>query len=95
MIDETTALHMADLFAALADPNRLRIVAALSSGEKNVSELAEAIGSSESAISHQMRILRQLRLVRTRKEGRFVFYELDDDHVLQLFKQGMEHVTHG
>ena len=74
---------------------RLRIIAALVVGEKNVGDLAEAAAISESAVSHHLRDLRQLRIVKTRKEGRFVFYSLDDDHVIDLFHFGLEHVRHG
>ena len=61
----------------------------------NVSALAAAVGISESAISHHMRGLRQMRLVRARKAGRQVFYRLDDDHILDLFERGLDHVLHG
>jgi ArsR family transcriptional regulator len=60
-----------------------------------VRALADAIGSSESAVSHQLRLLRHLRLVRARKDGRQVFYTLDDDHIAELFQRGLEHVHHG
>lgn len=93
--DETAASHLAQLFGALADPSRLRIIAALVAGEKNVSTLAEVATISESAVSHHLRDLRQLRIVKTRKEGRFVFYALDDEHVVDLFLRGLEHVRHG
>lgn len=83
------------LFGALADPSRLRIISALVEGEKNVGGLAEAAAISESAVSHHLRDLRQLRIVKTRREGRFVFYSIDDDHVVDLFQRGLEHVRHG
>ena len=95
LIEEQKAGQLAELFRALSDPGRLRIIAALLEGEKNVSTLAELVGPSESAISHQLRTLRQLRLVRTRKQGREVFYALDDDHVADLFRRGLDHVLHG
>ncbi len=94
-IEEGQAVQVAELFSALGDPSRVRIIAALTAGEMHVSALAEAVGISESAISHHMRNLRQLRLVRTRKVGRYVFYALDDDHVADLFRCGLEHVLHG
>ena len=93
-LDDTTATHLAQLFGALADPSRLRIIAALADGEKNVGDLAQVAAISESAVSHHLRDLRQLRLVRARKEGRFVFYKLDDEHVIDLFQRGLEHVRH-
>ena len=63
--------------------------------EMNISALAELVGVTESAVSHHMRGLRQMRLVRARKAGRQVFYCLDDDHVAALFRQGLDHVRHG
>jgi ArsR family transcriptional regulator len=86
---------LAELFRALGDPSRVRIIAALLEGETNVSTLAEIVGISESAVSHQLRTLRQLRLVRARKQGREVYYALDDDHVADLFQRGLDHVLHG
>jgi ArsR family transcriptional regulator len=94
-LDERTARRIADLFGALSDPSRVRIIAALASREHNVGALAEEIGLSESAVSHQLRVLRQMRLVRTRKSGRQVFYALDDEHIAELFTRGLDHVLHG
>ena len=86
---------LAQFFAALGDPTRLRIVAALASEELCVCDLAAAIGQSESAVSHQLRHLRELRLVRSRREGRRVFYALDDAHVLSIYAQSCDHIGHG
>jgi DNA-binding transcriptional ArsR family regulator len=94
-LDEYQAAQVAELFRALSDTSRVRIIAALLGGEQNVSALAEAVGISESAASHHMRGLRQMRLVRARKAGRQVFYCLDDAHVAVLFRRGLEHVQHG
>jgi len=94
-LDERTAAQVAELFRAFSDTSRVRLIAALADCEMNVSALAEAVGISESAVSHHMRGLRQMRLVRARKEGRQVFYCLDDDHVAALFRQGLDHVQHG
>lgn len=94
-VDERTAAQLAELFRAFSDTSRIRIISALVEGEMNVSALAEVAQVSESAVSHHMRGLRQMRLVRTRKEGRQVFYALDDDHIAALFRQGLEHVRHG
>ena len=93
-IDDTTARRLAELFRALGDPNRVRIVATLLEGECNVGTLAEAIELSESAVSHHLRHLRQLRLVRTRKQGRQVFYRLDDEHIEELLLRSLDHVRH-
>ncbi len=89
------ATHLAKLFRTLGDPSRVRIIAALLDGETNVGQLAERVNLSPSAASHQMRSLRLMRLVRTRKEGRTVYYALDDEHVADLFQRGLDHVLHG
>ena len=81
-----------DIFKALSDPNRLKIVIALSTCELCVCDLAAVTGSSESAVSHQLRILRNLKIVRYRREGKIVFYRLDDAHVDSLITQSLEHV---
>ena len=94
-LNEDLAAQVAELFSALSDTSRVRIIAALAGDEMNVGALASAVGISESAVSHHMRHLRQMRLVRTRKEGRYVFYALDDDHINDLFRCGLEHVLHG
>ena len=94
-LDEQTAARVAELFGAFSDPSRVRLIAALADGEQNVGALAEIVGISESAVSHHLRGLRQMRLVRARKEGRQVFYGLDDDHVAALYRQGLDHVQHG
>ena len=93
-LNERTASQLAELFRALSDPSRLRIVAALMDGEVNVSTLAEIVGISESAVSHQLSTMRHMRLVRARRQGREVYYSLDDDHVADLFQRGLEHVAH-
>lgn len=94
-LDEDEAAHLAELFRALGDPSRIRILAAIAGRELNVGAIAHVAGISESAVSHHMRGLRQMRLVRARKDGREVYYALDDDHVADLFKRGLEHVRHG
>jgi len=95
ILDEKTAQYLAEFFSALSDPSRVRIIAALAQGELNVGTLAEIVDISESAVSHQLRGLRQMRLVRARKAGRQVFYSLDDEHVTELFQRGLEHIQHG
>jgi len=94
-LTEQQAEELAEFFRALSDPTRVRIIAALLEGEFNVGALAEIVGVSESAVSHQLRTLRQMRLVRGRKLGREVFYCLDDEHVRDLFQRGLDHVLHG
>lgn len=93
--NEFTAGQLASLFDALSDPTRLRIIAALLDGEINVGDLVERIGLSKSAVSHQLRGLRDKRMVRSRKQGRQVYVTLEDDHVAALFRQGLDHVLHG
>lgn len=88
------ALGMAELFAALGDPTRLRIMAALDGREMCVSDIALVAALSTSAASHQLRVLREHGLVRARRDGRRVYYALDDVHVVDLFRQAREHVAH-
>jgi ArsR family transcriptional regulator, lead/cadmium/zinc/bismuth-responsive transcriptional repressor len=95
VIDTKTAARLTDLFRAFSDPSRVRIISALASCEMNVGVLAAAVGLSESAVSHQLHGLREMRVVRMRKEGRQVFYCLDDEHVADLYRRGLDHVQHG
>ena len=83
---------LAETFRALGDPTRVRILDALGAAELCVCDLATLLGHSESAVSHQLRVLRGMRLVRARREGRMVFYALDDQHVVSLFRQALDHV---
>ena len=94
-LDQQAAVELAELFRAMSDPSRLRILATLLAGELNVGAIAAQVEMSESAVSHHLRSLRQMRLVRADKQGREVYYRLDDDHVVELFKLGVEHVRHG
>jgi ArsR family transcriptional regulator len=91
--DTATIDALADTFRILGDPTRLRIVDALAQGELCVHELSDTVGISESAVSHQLRLMRTMRIVRGRREGRCVYYTLDDQHILDLFQQGLRHVT--
>ncbi len=86
---------LADTFKVLGDPTRVRILLALSARELCVCDLAELFEVSQSAVSHQLRILRAHRLVRARREGKLVYYSLDDDHVRTLFAEGLRHVEEG
>jgi ArsR family transcriptional regulator, lead/cadmium/zinc/bismuth-responsive transcriptional repressor len=85
--------RLAEAFRALGDPTRVRILDALSHDELCVCDVATLIGLSESAVSHQLRLLRNLRLVRARRDGRMVFYSLDDQHIVTLLHQGLRHVN--
>ncbi len=93
-LDEQTAMRMAALFDSLSDPTRLRILAALMAGEVNVGDLVQLVGLSKSAVSHQLRGLRDKRVIRTRKQGRQVYISLDDEHIAELFQRGLDHVCH-
>jgi DNA-binding transcriptional ArsR family regulator len=92
LIDGLTATYLAQLFSALADPSRVRMIAALVAKELCVCDLSAVLGMTQSAVSHQLRSLRDLRLVKTRKEGRVVYYSLLDDHIRTLFELGLSHV---
>lgn len=94
-IDQRVAANVAELFSALSDPNRVQILSALSDGEVNVGTLAQTVGISESAVSHHLRGLRLMRLVRAQKVGRQVFYQIDDTHIAELLRSGVDHVLHG
>ena len=83
---------LSETYKALGDPTRLKMLYALLKEELCVCELTELLGMSQSAISHQLRVLRNMRLVKYRKEGRAVFYSLDDEHINQLFIAGLDHV---
>ncbi len=85
------APEVAGLFALLADPTRLRLLAALAAGELCVCDLAAATGINRTTVSHQLRTLRDGRIVCSRREGRVIFYALDDDHVRALLAMGIAH----
>jgi ArsR family transcriptional regulator len=87
-----TVEALADTFRVLGDPTRVRILDALSTGELCVCDIASLVGISESAVSHQLRLLRGMRLVRPRRAGRLVYYAMDDQHILELLKQALTHV---
>jgi ArsR family transcriptional regulator len=93
-LDVQTAIRMAALFDSLSDPSRLRILAVLMGGEVNVGDLVQLVGLSKSAVSHQLRGLRDKRVIRTRKQGRQVFISLDDEHIAELYLRGLDHVSH-
>ena len=87
--------EIAATFSVLGDPTRIRILDALSSGELCVCDIATLVGISESAVSHQLRLLRGMRLVRPRRAGRQVFYSVDDQHIVQLMRVAITHVQEG
>lgn len=92
LLDANSVAALADTFKVLGDTTRVRILDALSHGELCVGDIAGLLGMSESAVSHQLRLLRGMRLVRPRRSGQMIFYALDDQHIVRLFAQGLEHV---
>ncbi len=95
VLNEHLAAHVAELFRAFSDTSRVRILSALVVEEMNISSLARVVGISESAVSHHMRGLRQMRLVQSRREGKEVYYRIEDQHIIALFQQGVKHVQNG
>ncbi|HBV86237.1 MAG TPA: transcriptional repressor SmtB [Desulfosporosinus sp.] len=87
--------QLAELFKTLGDPTRVRIMDALAKNEFCVCDLAELLELSQSATSHQLRVLRSNDLVKYRREGKMVYYSLDDEHVLALYREGLEHISEG
>src|SRR5215471_2504391 len=92
VLTDATVTALAETFKVLGDTTRVRILDALSRAELCVHELAGRVGISESAVSHQLRLLRGMRLVRQRRDGRLVYYTLDDQPIAGPFAQGLEHV---
>ena len=92
MPSDEIIFDVAELFKVFGDTTRMRIICALKENELCVGDIAEITNTTISAISHQLRILKQAKLVKYRKEGKTVYYTLDDDHVLQIFEKGREHV---
>jgi DNA-binding transcriptional ArsR family regulator len=95
ILTEHTAAHVAELFRAFSDTSRVRILSALTDREMNVGALAALIGITESAVSHHMRGLRQIRLVQARRDGKEVYYHIEDEHIIALFQQGVDHILNG
>ncbi len=92
MPKDSLLINLAELFKLLGDPTRVQILFALSQSELCVCDLCEILKMSASAVSHQLRVLRTAKLITYRREGKNVFYNLDDEHVHRLFKQTLEHV---
>jgi ArsR family transcriptional regulator len=95
VLDEHTAAHVAELFRSFSDTSRVRILSALTIQEMNVSALASLVGISESAVSHHLRGLRQMGLVVSRRDGKEVYYRIEDEHIITLFNQGVSHIQQG
>jgi len=90
---EDTLYSLADLFKTFGDPTRIRILYTLSAGELCVCDIAETLSMTQSAISHQLRVLKQMSLVRFRRDGKTIYYSLADNHVSTILAQGLEHVN--
>lgn len=95
LVQESSVSQMAELFKALGDPTRIRLIDALSRKELCVHDLTTLLSMNQSAVSHQLRYLRNLRIVKRRKVGKTVYYSLEDAHVEQIFLQTLQHITHG
>ena len=92
--NEEMIQEVSQIFKALSDPTRLKILVALSQSELNVGAIVEKIGLEQSAVSHQLKLLRLNHLVKFRKEGKTVFYSVDDEHVVDILDQTIKHIKH-
>lgn len=94
MLSQETAIKLADIFKALGDPTRVKIIYTLLRNELCVHDLTVVLAMEQSAVSHQLRYLLNLRIVKRRKSGKTVFYSLDDNHIEQTFMQTLQHIIH-
>lgn len=94
LLDGATAHQLANLFKALADPARVRLIGLLAQAEICVNDLSVALGMSQPAVSHHLKLLRTWKIVSTRREGKHIFYTLQDEHVDTLYQQALAHVRH-
>lgn len=93
-LSEEEVRKLSEIFKALGDETRIKLLHALSQEELCVCDLSKVVEMSQSLVSHQLRVLRNLRLVKYRKEGKMVYYSLDDEHIINLFTQGLAHIRH-
>lgn len=93
MPSEENLYDVAELFKVFGDTTRIKIICALFEAEMCVCDIANLLGMTQSAISHQLRVLKQARLVKYRREGKIVYYSLDDEHVRHIFNQGLAHIN--
>ncbi|WP_306484210.1 metalloregulator ArsR/SmtB family transcription factor [Anaerococcus sp.] len=91
-IDDTTLIDLADLFKVFADSTRMRIMYRLLAGRMNVGDIAQALDMSQSAISHQLKYLKEVNLVKSKRDGKSMLYYLSDDHVKTIIQTGLEHI---
>lgn len=94
LIDDQAAVQFADWFKAFSDPTRVKLISALLKRELCVHDLTVILGMGQSAVSHQLRYLRNMRIVKRRKVGKTVFYSLDDNHIEEIFIQTLQHTNH-
>lgn len=85
---------VSQLFKVLADPTRLKILLSLQEGERNVTAIAQGVKMEQSAVSHQLKLLRENHVVKSRREGKTILYSFDDDHVIDILEQTFEHIHH-
>lgn len=93
MPDDSRLFDLAEIFKVFGDSTRIRIMCALMPGEMCVCDISDLLGMTQSAISHQLRLLKNHRLVKFRREGKSVFYSLDDQHIASILFQGLEHIN--
>lgn len=93
-LDEETLFMVSQTFKALSDPTRIRILHLLCSGEHSVNEIADTLNLTQSSVSHQLRFLKNLRLVKFRRSGTTLYYSEDDGHVMALLRQAIDHAAH-
>ncbi|KAF1304903.1 MULTISPECIES: ArsR/SmtB family transcription factor [Enterococcus] len=85
---------ISQLFKVLSDPTRLKILMSLDEGERNVTSIATVVAMEQSAVSHQLKLLREKRVVKARREGKTMLYSLDDNHVIDILEQTLKHIHH-
>ncbi len=93
-MNRSMAIKMGEFYKYLADATRIEIIHTLLEGEKSVGEIVSLVGHSQSAVSHQLRLLKTGRIVKARRDGHHIFYSIDDDHVEQLYRLGLDHLSH-
>lgn len=93
VLDDDTLITLSELFKVMGDMTRVKILSALLKNELCVCDLSEIIGMGQSAVSHQLRILRAAKVVKYRRDGKSIFYSIDDDHIGELFKIALEHIN--
>jgi ArsR family transcriptional regulator, lead/cadmium/zinc/bismuth-responsive transcriptional repressor len=94
MVDEASASELAEVFKALSDPTRVKLISALLQQELCVHDLSVVLGMGQSAVSHQLRYLRNMRIAKRRKAGKTVYYSLDDSHIEEIFLLTLQHLKH-